>query len=285
MATVTQHFTTDDIEYLRHGDRPLMMRLFRPVGDGPFPIVVDLHGGAWNNGDFTRCQSHGEGWTREGLAVAALDFRQAEDRYPSSLADINYAIRWIKAHAADLRVDPGKIGLAGQSSGGHLAMLAAMRPSDPRYTEIPLGDGSSSVDATVKCVGMAWPVINPLSRYRHAKRALAGDQPASWAEGMPAKHHTYWVDEDTMTEGNPMLALERGDAVEMPPALWVQGKPDVVHDYRDLDSDTGLNEPERFVKNYRAAGGEMHLLYVDYETREGQASINPLGIFFREHLR
>lgn len=284
MATVTQSFTTDDIEFLRHGDRPLMLRLFRPLGDGPFPVVVDLHGGAWNNGDFTRCQGHGEGWTQAGLAVAALDFRQAEDRYPSSLADINYAIRWIKAHAADLRIDPEKVGLAGQSSGGHLAMLAAMRPTDPRYTEIPLGDGSPHMDAGVSCVGMAWPVMNPLSRYRHAKRCVAEDGASSWADGMPEKHDTYWVNEDTMAEGNPMLALERGEVVEMPPALWVQGKPDIVHDYRDLDSDSDLNEPERFARNYRNAGGEIDVIYVDYPTREGAPSIDPLGAFFRKHL-
>ena len=284
MATVTQNFTVDDIEYLRHGDRPLMLRLFRPVGEGPFPVVVDLHGGAWNNGDFTRCQDHGASWAQDGLAVAALDFRQAADLYPSSLTDINYAIRWIKAHAADLNLDPARVGLAGQSSGGHLAMLAAMRPTDPRYSEIPLGDGSSSFDATVNCVGMAWPVMNPLSRYRHAKRCVAADGSSSWADGIPERHDTYWVNEDNMAEGNPMLALERGESVEMPPALWVQGKPDIVHDYRDLHSDVDLNESERFVENYRGAGGEIHLLYVDYETREGTASINPLSVFFREHL-
>jgi acetyl esterase/lipase len=284
MATVTQHFTSDDIEYLRHGDRALSMRLFRPVGDGPFPVVVDLHGGAWNIGDFSKCQGHGEGWTQEGLAVAALDFRQAADRYPSSLADINYAIRWIKAHATDLRIDPLRVGLAGQSSGGHLAMLAAMRPSDSRYLDVPLGDGAAGIDAKVTCVGMAWPVMNPLSRYRHAKRCVAEEGASSWAAGMPEKHETYWVDEDSMAEGNPMLALERGEAVEMPPALWVQGKPDIVHDYRDLDSDSDINEPERFARNYRNAGGEIDVIYVDYPTREGPPSIEPLGAFFRKHL-
>lgn len=284
MATVTQSFTTDDIEYLRIGDRPLLLRLFRPLGAGPFPLVVILHGGAWNNGDMTRCQSQGEGWAEAGLAVASLDFRHAADRYPSSLIDINYAIRWLKAHAADLRIDPERVGLSGQSSGGHLAMLAAMRPGDPRYTEIPLGDGSSSVDATVRCVGMAWPVMNPLSRYRHAKRSLAEAGPDCWAAGMPESHHTYWVDEDTMAEGNPMLALERGEAVETPPALWVQGDPDTVHNYVDLDSDAGVPEPERFARNYRNAGGDIDVLYVEYETREGRASIDPLAAFFRKHL-
>ena len=46
-------FTTEDVEYLRHGDKPLIARLYKPKGDGPFPAVIDLHGGAWNSGDLT----------------------------------------------------------------------------------------------------------------------------------------------------------------------------------------------------------------------------------------
>ena len=87
-----------------------------------------------------------------------------------------------------------------------------------------------------------------------------------------------------MEEGNPTLALERGEAVEMPPALWVQGQPDVVHDYRDLDSDVDVNEPERFVQNYRKAGGEIELVYIDNKVRSTAASFDPLAAFFRKHL-
>jgi len=70
-----------------------------------------------------------EALAEAGIVAAAIDFRHAGDGYPTSLADINYAVRWLKAHAGEYRVDPGRIGLSGQSSGGHLAMLAAMRPS------------------------------------------------------------------------------------------------------------------------------------------------------------
>ena len=256
--------------------------------------MIVLHPGGWAHGDMTGCQNQGEAWAQAGLAVASLDFRQAADKYPSSLIDINYAVRWLKSHAADLNIDPHRIGLSGYSSGGHLAMLAAMRPNDPRYTEIPVGDDSPSVDATVKCVGMAWPVINPLSRYRHTKRHLTGEAAAKWAknapedhhkpEGLIENHHIYWADEEDMAEGNPLLALERGEAVETLPVLWVQGKPDIVHDYRDLDSDVDVNEPERFARNYRAIGGDIELLYVDYQTRMGRASIDPLAAFFRKQL-
>jgi len=193
-------------------------------------------------------------------------------------------IRWLKAHAKDLNLNPERVGISGQSSGGHLAMLAAMRPQDDRYSSVLLGDGASAIDATVRCVGMSWPVMNPLSRYRHAKRTLAGEGPSDWADGMPACHDTYWGTEDAMAEGNPMLALERGEDATLPPALWVQGHPDIVHDYRDLDSDVDVNEPERFARNYRNAGGEIDVLYVDFDARLGRASFNPLIAFFRKHL-
>ena len=201
------------------------MRLFFPDGDGPFPAVIDLHGGAWNRGDLTTCRDRDEALAEAGLVAAAIDFRHAGDGYPTSLVDINYAVRWLKAHAGEYRVDADRVGLSGQSSGGHLAMLAAMRPDDPRYAAIPLDGVSGEFDARVRCVGMSWPVINPLSRYRHAKRVQARAEPPGWVAEIPECHDRYWVTEEAMAEGNPTLALERGEAVETPPALWVQGRP------------------------------------------------------------
>ena len=82
-----------------------------------------------------------------------------------------------------------------------------------------------------------------------------------------------------MREGNPMLALERGEAVETPPALWIQGQPDAVHDYVDEDSGQTLAEPERFAANYRAAGGDIEVLYVEQDTRSSTAVFRALADF------
>lgn len=283
MLNGTQDFTTEDLEYLRHTDQPLMMRLFRPEGEGPFPIVIDLHGGAWNTSDLSSCQVRDEVLVKAGLAVAAVDFRHGADRYPTSLQDINYAIRWLKANAEKLALDPKRVGLSGQSSGGHLAALAAMRPHDPRYTEIIL-DGDTKVDAGVVCVALEWPVINPLSRYHHALRSLQNPDTAGWVGRIPEFHHTYWVDEETMTEGNPMLALERGEDVETPPTIWLQGEPDIVHDYHDPNSGQDLNEPERYAQNYRNAGGEFQMVRVRQGERSEPKSFKHLARFFKKYL-
>ena len=285
MAT-TLTFTTEDFDYLRHGDRAMAMRLFRPAGAGPFPVVIDLHGGAWNKGALGGCRERDEAFAEAGIAAAAIDFRQAADGYPTSLIDINYATRWIKAEAGALNLDAGRVALSGQSSGGHLAILSAMRPFDERYASIPLAKGAPDVDATVRCVGMSWPVINPLSRYRNALRTRAGEVPgpSDWVGDIPESHDRYWVNDENMTEGNPMLLLERGEKVHLPPAMWVQGRPDPVHDYRDPESPLDLNEPERFVENYRAAGGDIELVAIEQKNRYSPTSFEPLTAFFKKHL-
>ncbi len=284
MLTETETFTIEDMEYLRHGDTALTLRLFRPDGDGPFPTVVDLHGGAWCKNDLTACFPRDEVLAEAGLAAASIDFRHAGNGYPTSLIDINYAVRWLKAHAGDLRLDPGRFGLSGQSSGGHLAMLAAMRPNDSRYSSIALEAGAPEADASVRCVGMSWPVINPLSRYRNALRLRASANPPGWIGDIPESHDLYWVTDENMIDGNPVSALESGEAVETPPALWVQGRPDEVHDYLDPESELAINEPERFAQRYREAGGEIEMLYIDQAIRASPASFDPLAAFFRKHL-
>ena len=302
MTAETLSITTEDFDYLRHGDAPpLRLRLFRPAlqtdSAAGLPAVIDLHGGAWNKNDLTACAARDEVLARHGIAVAAIDFRHGADGYLATMADINYAVRWVKARAGVLGIDATNVGLCGQSSGGHLAMLAAMRPDDARYTAIPLADDveiegdeaamAGGIDATVRCVGMQWPVINPLSRYRHALRQRADG--AAWVGDIPENHDRYWGDEAAMAEGNPLMALERGEAVETPPALWIQGRPDIVHDYHDPESgqDIGpdVNEPKRFAAAYREAGGEIDVAYVPKEDAStAEAAFEPLARFFHKHL-
>ena len=274
-------FTTEDHIYIRHGERAMTLRLFRPEGAGPFPVILDLHGGCWNTGNPGECATRDAAFAEAGIAAAALEFRQAADRYPSSLIDANAAIRWLKAHASELGLDADRVGILGQSSGGHLAMLTAMRPNDPRYGAVA---GAAGIDASVRCVGMMWPVINPLSRYRRVVGLRAAGDPPKWVADLPERHDIYWVSEDNMSEANPMLALERGEAVETPPALWFQGQPDPVHDYRDAESPRDLNEPQRFIENYRKAGGEIDIVYVPQAERSNPDLLDPLVRFFRENL-
>jgi acetyl esterase len=133
-------FDVEDIEYLRHGDKPLLARVFRPRGEGPFPALIECHGGAWCLSDRTTERLRHEAMAKNGIVSIGLDFRSGnEDPYPSSVQDINYAVRWAKLNARALKTRAELVGLSGQSSGGHLAMLVAMRPRDARYLAIPAG--------------------------------------------------------------------------------------------------------------------------------------------------
>jgi acetyl esterase/lipase len=241
-----------DIEYLRHGDKPLLARLYKPRGTGPFPIIVDLHGGAWCKKDRTADAGTDEPLAKSGVIVVALDFRMPPDAgYPASLADVNYAIRWCKAHAAEWNGRADRVGVLGVSSGGHQAMLAAMRPADSRYAALPLA-GKSAVDAKVHCAVMCWPVIDPLGRYQYAKAAQKGNDEKlkKSADEWVVCHDKYWGSEAAMTEGNPTLALERGEKTDLPPVLYLQGTADIAHPKPNRD---------QFIASYRKAGGRVDL--------------------------
>jgi dienelactone hydrolase len=74
-----------------------------------------------------------------------------------------------------------------------------------------------------------------------------------------------------MSEGSPTLILERGEKVLTPPAIWYQGRGDIMHDYKDLESSFPENEPQRFVAAYRKAGGEITLEYIEAERHAGHS--------------
>jgi acetyl esterase len=248
-------FDVQEVEYLEHGDKPLLARIFKPRGDGPFPLMVSLHGGAWCRESRMTDEKIHENLAKAGIAVISLDFRMPPDApYPGSMQDINYGIRWAKSRAASLGSRPDLIGVMGTSSGGHQAMLTAMRPRDARYASLPLAGGA---DATVRCAVLLWPVIDPLGRYRYAKDLKAAGPPyPDIADRVLPAHDAYWQTEEAMAEGNPVMALERGERVEMPPVLYLQATKDVAHPRPHLD---------RFVAAYRKAGGQVELELYDAE--------------------
>ena len=273
-------FTTEDRVFLRHGDTALGMRIYRPEVTGPSPAVIDLHGGAWSKGNLDECDARDRVLAKHGILAIAIDFRQASDGYPSAVQDINYAVRWVKANASMLGTRPDWVSMTGQSSGGHLAMLSAMRPNDSRYSALPLPAGSAAVDASVRSICMTWPVINPLSRLRHLERHTAAGTIPPQYEAIAERQTSFWQNEANMIDGNPMLMLEKGEKVELPPTLWIQGRPDFMHDYRDPDSPVDANEPERFAANYRKAGSQIKIADIGLDDRDALSTHEAVAQFF-----
>ena len=110
---------------------PLALRLYRPGVPAP-PLLVFLHGGGWVIGDLDiqdgLCRALAN---RAGCAVLSVDYRLApEHPFPAAADDAWAACRWAAAHGADLGVDPGRLGVAGDSAGGNLALGVALRARD-----------------------------------------------------------------------------------------------------------------------------------------------------------
>ncbi|HWE49942.1 MAG TPA: alpha/beta hydrolase [Bryobacteraceae bacterium] len=124
--------TLTDIEYARPGGISLMLDASIPDGSGPFPAVVIVHGGGWVRGDrridvtplFEPLEKAHIAWFSISyrLATSVLDFGTAS-------SDVDAAVRFVKAHAAEYRIDPGRMALIGESAGGQLAAMAALNPS------------------------------------------------------------------------------------------------------------------------------------------------------------
>ena len=175
-----------------------------------------------------------------------------EAPYPASLADINLAVRWLKARAHLYGSRPGWVGLFGTSSGGHQALLAAMRPDDPRYTALTLpppypppqaGEGRvGETDARVAFVISGWGVLDPLLRYHLAKEAGNAE--------LVENHHAFWGDEPTMSEASPPAILDRHERVHLPPALIFGG---------DSDEWVPVETMRRVVDGWKKAGGRVTL--------------------------
>jgi len=120
-----------DVVYAKPEGKELLARVYRPKGAPAAPLIglVDAHGGAWNRLDRTIGVHHGRGLAAAGVVVASLDFRQGPDhKHPAASADVAAGVRWMRAHASRLGVDPTRIGLVGQSSGGHLGAAGSRRP-------------------------------------------------------------------------------------------------------------------------------------------------------------
>ena len=287
MATSTQTYEIDvaDVEYLQHGDTPLMAKVFKPRGSGPFPIMVELHGGAWVRGDRLNGDAANEALARMGVIVAALDFR-TEAPYPASLADIHYGIRWCKTQAAGWNGNPDGIGAMGTSSGAHQAMLLGMRPDDSRYAELTLPAGAAAVDGTLGCVIMVSPVIDPLGRY-HYVQGLRDDvtPPAEMnTERVAQAHDQYWQTEEAMSEAAPARILARGERTALPPTLCVARNYEASHPRPDLDE---------FIEQYRKAGGQIDVnifegegsgLLNDLSLPIAEQSLDLMSAFIHQHL-
>jgi acetyl esterase len=248
--------------------RMLMARVYQPTGTGPFPTILDLHGGAWNAKDRHAEEPMDRALAASGLLVVAIDMTLApEAPYPACVQDANYAVRWLKWKAASWNGDPSTIGVYASSSGGHVAELLGMRPRDTRYNAIPLS-GAPPVDATVGYIAMRSPVSDPYARFQHAEQMKR--------EPMMKNHTTFFKPWETIFESNPQQILDRREKVTLVPLLIMQGA---------LDDNVLPAVQEKFASSYKAAGGQCQFQVFEGCEHEWVATPGPQTDRAREMVK
>jgi len=230
-----------EVEFRRNAaGRMLMARIYQPQGAGPFPTLLDLHGGAWNRKDRLAEEPMDRAIAASGVLVVAIDMTIApEAPYPACVQDANYGVRWLKSKASGWNGDAAKIGVFGSSSGGHVAELLGMRPRDKRYNAFAL-PSAPNVDATVAYVATRSPISNTFARFKNAEEKKR--------ESMMKNNTTFFVPWETIHESNPQEILERREQVTLVPLLIMQGA---------LDDNVLPAAQEKFAATYKAAGGKV----------------------------
>ena len=231
-----------EVDFRKTDQRTLIARIYQPQGTGPFPILLDLHGGAWSRKDRYANEPMARAIAAAGMLVVSPDLRiSSEAPYPACVQDAHYAIRWLKHKALGWNGDPTHFGVLGSSSGGHVAQLIAMRPRDARYAALPLPE-APHLDATIAYLATRSPISNPVARRAQAEK--------KGNAAMMKKSDTFFGTPDSIHDGNPQEILERKEKVQLPPLLIMQG---------ELDDNVIPPIQEKFAATYRAAGGECQL--------------------------
>ena len=200
---------TRDIEYAKPDGKPQLLDLYIPEkAEGPLPLVIWIHGGAWMGGDKRSCPAMG--MTGRGYAVASINYRLSQEaKWPAQIYDCKAAVRWLRAHAKDYNFDPERFGVWGSSAGGHLvAMLGTS--GDVKELEGDLGNAgvSSRVRAVCDFCGPTdFTVIDkfPNGAVKPVTQLLGGPVAENLDKARTANPVTY------VTKDDPPFLIMHGD--------------------------------------------------------------------------
>src|SRR3954469_15013341 len=160
--------------YVTRDSGPLDADVYMPQGAGPFPGMLVVHGGAWRVGSRAQLASVASRFAEHGYVAVAISYRLApQSKFPAQIYDCQAAVRWMRTHASEFKIDPQRIGGFGYSAGGHLvAMLGTLDDNEFKEAAVP----KDAPSARLQCV-------------------LAGGAPCDFRE-MPAdlSFLSYWLD-------------------------------------------------------------------------------------------
>ena len=209
-----------DLPYVKAGHERQKLDLFRPKDGGNLPLIINIHGGAFKMG--SKEQGVPMEYLAQGYAVASINYRLSQHAvFPAQIEDCKAAVRWLRAHAKDYRLDPTRFASMGSSAGGH---LAAMLGTTSDATEFDVGahlDQSSRVQAVVDYFGPTDFLQMDAHRLPNGMVHDPADSPESELIGGPIqenKEKTARANPVTyVTEGDPPFLICHGDADPLVP--------------------------------------------------------------------
>ncbi|WP_020659092.1 alpha/beta hydrolase [Amycolatopsis benzoatilytica] len=257
---------TSDVSY--GPGREHRARIYVPPGDGPFPVVLYVHGGGFVAGDLDVVDEpvRALALDAEAIVVSATYRLAPEAKFPSAHDDVYEALLWTAKEISAYRGDPTRIGVMGDSAGGNLAASAAIRARD---------DGGPEVRAQVLVYPLVAPLAETASRREFAEGYLLHLEALQWFGAQ------YVSGPDDAAD--PRLALDRNDLSGLPPTLVVTTEYDTLRD--EGESFAGALRAAGVEATHRRMDGLVHAAYWasaaiprSAEIREAAAS------FLREHL-
>lgn len=151
---------TPDIVYSRAGGKELTMRVIYPWrceanAECRYPLILFIQGSGWTYPNINYELPQLAWYARHGYVVATVTHRNCWDGFPfpAFLEDVKCALRYLRAHAEEFKINPGKVTVFGTSSGGNTALLLGLTGDEPRYKTDEYADQSDAVSAVVECFG------------------------------------------------------------------------------------------------------------------------------------
>lgn len=167
------------VQYATHDGVALAGDYYVPKGPGKFPVVVALHGGAWQLGERTLYRLWGPYLAQRGIALFAIDYRLSkpgQPSYPKPVQDARAAIQFVRYKADDLKADPQRVALMGDSAGAHLVALTALAGDAAPFAGAYPGDPYAALSAKVKAVVAVYGIYELVQHWNHELIARPRDQ-------------------------------------------------------------------------------------------------------------
>jgi acetyl esterase/lipase len=171
--------TRPNIQYAEHDGVKLSGDLYLPKGLDKAPVLIAVHGGGWQAGSRASYQYWGPFLARNGYAVLAISYRLSKPgakTYPGAVYDVKAAVQFARANAAQLGIDPDRIGVMGDSAGAHLVALVALAGEEPLFSSDYRADPHAATLANVKAVIGFYGVYDMQAQWQHDQITRPRDQ-------------------------------------------------------------------------------------------------------------